>query len=125
LLETVEIFTVSTRENGKMGRPKKDEKLIVHYVVNAKVVRNEEIVLNEKEHQGRFIIASNDLNLDAEKMLDHYKNQSKVEKGFRFIKDKSFKVSEVYLKKPQRIEALSMIMVLTLMINSVAEWKLR
>jgi transposase len=125
LLETVEIFTVSTRENGKMGRPRKDEKLIVHYVVNAKAVRNEEIVLNEKEHQGRFIIASNDLNLDAEKMLDHYKNQSKVEKGFRFIKDKSFRVSEVYLKKPQRIEALSMIMVLTLMIYSVAEWKLR
>ena len=125
LLETVEIFTVSTRENGKRERPKKDEKLIVHYVVNVKAVRNEEIVLNEKEHQGRFIIASNDLNLDAEKMLDYYKNQSKVEKGFRFIKDKSFRVSEVYLKKPQRIEALSMIMVLTLMIYSVAEWKLR
>jgi len=31
-------------------------------------------------------------------MLDHYKNQSKVEKGFRFIKDKCFRVSEVYLK---------------------------
>ena len=90
LLETVEISTVSTRENGKRGRPKKDEKLIVHYVINAEAVRNEEITLNEKEYQGRFIIASNDINLDAEKMLDHYKNQSKVEKGFRFIKDKSF-----------------------------------
>ena len=58
-------------------------------------------------------------------MLENYKNQSKVERGFRFIKDKSFTVSDVYLKKPQRIEALSMIMVLTLMIYSVAEWKLR
>lgn len=125
LLENVEISTVSTRENGKRGRPKKDEKLIVRYVINAEAVRNEEITLNEKEHQGRFIIASNDLNLDAEKMLDYYKNQSKVEKGFRFIKDKSFRVSEVYLKKPQRIEALSMVMVLTLMVYSVAEWKLR
>ena len=125
LLETVEISTVSTKENGKSGRPKKDEKLIVNYVVNAKAVRNYEIELNEKEYQGRFIIASNDLNLDAEKMLEYYKNQSKVEKGFRFIKDKSFRVSEVYLKKPQRIEALSMIMVLTLMVYSVAEWKLR
>ena len=125
LLETMEISTISTRENRKRGRPKKDEKLIVHSVVDAKVVRNEEITLNEKECQGRFIIASNDLNLDAEKMLEYYKNQSKVEKGFRFIKDKNFRVSEVYLKKPQRIEALSMIMVLTLMIYSVAEWKLR
>jgi transposase len=125
LLETKEISTISSKENGNRGRPKKDEKLIVHYLINAKAVRNEEIVLNEKEYQGRFIIASNDLNLDAEKMLENYKNQSKVEKGFRFIKDKSFRVSEVYLKKPQRIEALSMIMVLTLMVYSVAEWKLR
>ena len=125
LLETVEITPISKRGKGKRGRPKKDEKLIVHYVVNAKAVRNEEITLEEKEYQGRFILASNDLTLDAEKMLEYYKNQSKVEKGFRFIKDKSFRVSEVYLKKPQRIEALSMIMVLTLMVYSVAEWKLR
>jgi transposase len=125
LLEDTEISTISTKENGKKGRPRKDEKLIVHYVVNAKAVRNEAISLNEKEYQGRFLIASNDLNLDAEEMLENYKNQSKVEIGFRFIKDKSFRVSEVYLKKPQRIEALSMIMVLTLMIYSVAEWKLR
>jgi transposase len=58
-------------------------------------------------------------------MLENYKNQSKVERGFRFIKDKSFRVPDVYLKKPQRIEALSMIMVLILLIYSVAEWKLR
>ena len=125
LLETMEISTISSRKNGERGRPKKDEDLIVHYVRDATAVRNEEITLNEKEYQGRFIIASNDLNLNAEKMLEHYKNQSQVEKGFRFIKDKSFRVSDVYLKKPQRIEALSMIMVLTLMIYSVAEWKLR
>ncbi len=125
LLETVEISTISKRENGKKGRPRKDEKLIIHYVVNATAVRNEEITLHEKEYQGRFIIASNDLDIDSEKMLENYKNQSKVEKGFRFIKDKSFRVSEVYLKKPERIEALSMVMVLTLMVYSVAEWKLR
>jgi transposase len=88
LLETTEIYTISTRENGKRGRPKKDEKLKVHYVVVAKAVRNEEITLSEKEYRGRFIIARNDLNLDAEKMLEHCKNQSKVEKGFRSIKDK-------------------------------------
>src|SRR5665647_549480 len=32
---------------------------------------------------------------------------------------------DMNLKKPERIEALSMIMVLTLMVYSVAEWKLR
>lgn len=125
LLETVDISTESKRENGKRGRPRKDEKLVTHYVVDAKAVRNEELVQHENKYHGRFIISSSDPNLYAEEMLEKYKNQSKVEKGFRFIKDKSFRVSEVYLKKPERIEALSMIMVLTLMVYSVAEWKLR
>jgi hypothetical protein len=57
LLETVEITPISKREKGKRGRPKKDEKLIVHYIINAKAVRNEEITLEEKEYQGRFILA--------------------------------------------------------------------
>ncbi len=48
-----------------------------------------------------------------------------MERGFRFLKDKSFHVSEVYLKKEERIEALSMIMVLSLLVYSFAEWKLR
>ena len=99
--ETVEISTISKRENGKKGRPKKGEKLVTHYVVDAKAIRNEEIVQHENEYHGRFIIGSSDLDLDAEEMLEKYKNQSKVEKGFRFIKDKSFRVSEVYLKKPK------------------------
>jgi transposase len=34
-------------------------------------------------------------------------------------------VAEVYLKKEERIEALAMIMVLTLMIYSIAEWLIR
>ena len=42
-----------------------------------------------------------------------------------FLKDKSFHVSEVYLKKESRIEALSMIMVLCLFLYSIAQWKLR
>jgi len=58
-------------------------------------------------------------------MLEYYKNQAAVERGFRFLKDKSFRISEVYLKKPERIEALSMVMVLTLLIYSVAEWLIR
>jgi transposase len=83
------------------------------------------VIHAEKEKLGRFILASNDLSLDPETMLDYYKNQSAVEKGFRFLKDKSFRTSEVYLKKPERIEALSMVMVLTLLIYSVAEWLIR
>jgi transposase len=48
LLKDIVISTTSTRENGKRGRPKKDEVLIVKYVVKAKVVGNEEVRLEEK-----------------------------------------------------------------------------
>ena len=58
-------------------------------------------------------------------MLKYYKGQQVVERGFRFLKNKSFHVSEVFLKKEERIEALAMIMVLCLLIYSYAEWKLR
>ena len=58
-------------------------------------------------------------------MLNYYKGQQTVERGFRFLKDKCFHVSEVYLKKEERIEALCMIMVLILLIYSFAEWRLR
>jgi len=124
-LENVQISALSRKENVKKGRPRKDEKVIIRYVIDAEVSRNEEFIQREAEYLGRFIIASNDLNIGAEQMLNYYKKQSKVEQGFRFLKDGNFRVSEVYLKKPERIEALTMVMVLTLMVYSVAEWKLR
>ncbi|KUG20689.1 MAG: hypothetical protein KO206_04135 [Methanomicrobiaceae archaeon] len=48
-----------------------------------------------------------------------------MERGFRFLKDKSFRVAEVFLKKESQIEALSMIMALCLFVHAVAEWQLR
>jgi transposase len=48
-----------------------------------------------------------------------------IEKGFRFLKSDTFSVSKVYLKNKARIEAVTMIMVLCLIIYSIAEWKLR
>jgi len=77
------------------------------------------------EKMGLFILASNDISLSPEEMLKYYKGQDKVEKGFRFLKSDTFSVSKVYLKNKSRIEALTMIMVLCLMIYSIAEWKLR
>jgi transposase len=48
-----------------------------------------------------------------------------VEKCFRFLKDKSFRVAEVYLKIEKRIVALCMVMVLCLMIYSYTEGLMR
>jgi len=48
-----------------------------------------------------------------------------VERGFRFLKDPSFRVAEIYLKKPARIQALAMIMVFCLFIYAMTEFRLR
>jgi len=117
--------TVLERVGKKRGRPKKDEPRIVKYAIEADIEIDQEYVTCERQKLGRFVLASNDLDLDPETMLNYYKGQQTVERGFRFLKDKSFHVSEVFLKKEERIEALSMVMVLCLLIYSYAEWKLR
>ena len=39
---------------------------------------------------GRFILASKETLIDSEVILSYYKEQSTVERGFRFIWDKKF-----------------------------------
>lgn len=121
-------FSISTsyrKTNPKRGRPKNDENLQTIYGVVTDVARNEDLIRAEKEKLGRFILATNDRSLEPECILDFYKQQIHVERMFRFLKDRSFRISEVYLKKPERIEALSMVMVLTLMVYSILEWLIR
>ena len=57
--------------------------------------------------------------------MEEYKQQQKVERGFRFLKDPLFFTSSVFVKKPQRVEALALIMALTLLVYTLAERKLR
>lgn len=123
--ENLGVGTVSRRKNGKKGRPGKDEELETMFRIKATVRMKEDVVKGEREKLGRFILATNDTELSADKLLEYYKGQGTVERGFRFLKDRSFRVSEVFLKKPERIEALAMVMVLSLLVYSYAEWKLR
>jgi transposase len=123
--EDICVKTEYRREGRKRGRPKKGEELEAVYLIKAQLDIDEVAVNKSREKLGRFILASNDTQLDQDTMLQYYKGQQSVERGFRFLKDKSFRVAEVYLKKEERIEALAMIMVLTLLIYSFAEWMLR
>ena len=54
-----------------------------------------------------------------------YKNQDVVERGFRFLNDSSFGISDVFLKKVGRVEALGMMMTLMLAVYSLGEYRLR
>jgi transposase len=83
------------------------------------------VIEKEKTRLGRFVLATNDLDLDPDSILKYYKGQQSVERGFRFLKDKSFRVAEDFLKKESRIEALSMIMMLCLFVYAIAKGFLR
>ena len=100
------------------------------------VVGNVEILIhrcNDKIQQAidlksKFIIATNQLDeskLSGEMVLLKYKNQFKVEKGFRFLKNPLCMASSIYLKNDNRIIALSTVMLITLLVYSVAERALR
>ena len=104
LLDNVQIVPVMEKAEKKRGRPKKDELLTASYMIQGEIKLNEEALIEARKNLGRFVLASNQVDLDPEVMLNYYKGQQAVERGFRFLKDKSFHVSEVYLKKEERIE---------------------
>lgn len=124
-LASLKISSIAEKVEKKRGRPKKDEPFCLRFKIEGEIEIDEDALTEERKRLGRFVLASNDIDLEPEVMLDYYKGQQTVERGFRFLKDKCFHVSEIYLKKEERIEALCMIMVLSLLIYSFAEWKLR
>ena len=111
------------------GRPSKDaKKTIIGYQIEGKLVEDEEKKEEMLRKKSRFILATNQL--DTKAMPDHlvleeYKAQQTTERGFAFVKDKTFEVSSVYLKKQTRIQALMMIMSLALFMYSLIQYQVR
>ncbi len=125
LFSELEILTIQRKEEKKRDRPKAGEPLVHSYKITADIEYDDNVVEQERQNLGRFVLATNDTGMSADELLTNYKGQGTVERGFRFLKDKSFRVAEVYLKKPSRIQALAMIMVLCLFIYSMTEFRLR
>jgi transposase len=113
---------------GKKGQPKKGQ---VPERIEFKITGNLFITLEKRadaiKQLGFFIIATNDLSEDMsmDKMLSTYKEQQSVEKGFRFLKSPDFLTNSIFLKKPERIEALLMVMTTCLMIYASLEHQIR
>jgi transposase len=109
------------------GRPRANATSEIQYQITAKLatsLRKKEA----KEHEtGCFILATNDIGdkLTMNELLSHYKSQQAVERGFRFLKSPDFLTASLFLKKPERIEALLMIMTCSLMIYAALEHLVR
>jgi transposase len=111
------------------GRPKKDAKPIKYnYKIEAFSFCEVSSLEARSQTKGRFIIATNEMDtakLSDLELLTTYKGQSKVEKGFRFLKDPQFMASTMFVKKPERVEALLFIMTLCLTVYAAIEYKIR
>lgn len=98
------------------------------YQIEYNLTLNEAKIVEMRTRKGRFVLATNQLDetvLSNENVLSEYKAQSGVERGFKFIKDDTFQVDSVFLKTPERIEALMIVMALCLMVYGVSEYDLQ
>ena len=109
------------------GRPKLGNNGISYYQITGKLECCATKRQKALDALGLFVLSTNDTSkkLTMQKMLVHYKSQQAVERGFRFLKSPDFLVSSLYLKKPERIEALLMIMTCCLMVYAALEYKIR
>lgn len=110
------------------GRPSKNTPIeSTTWQITAGISENKAAIQQAIEQKSCFVLATNtyESELDNETVLQRYKAQSSVERGFRFLKDPLFFVSSLFLKKPSRIEALLMIMLLSLLVYSIVQRRMR
>jgi transposase len=121
------IVEQTRKKHGGKGRPATGDTRTI-YQVHATLMEDDEAITRRQQSLGRFIVATNQLDpgeLSDADALQGYKDQQKVEHGFRFLKDPLFFTHAVFLKTERRIQALVMIMGLALLVYAVAERKLR
>lgn len=113
------------------GRPpqKKPSATKTKYKLEWTIVPKEEDVERMKAIAGCFVLVSNvpkdgEGALDSKELLKTYKGQYGVESGFAFFKDPVV-VNDTFLKKPSRVDALGMDLVISLMVWRLIERSLR
>jgi transposase len=119
----------STPHYGKRGRPGSGAQpdQLVYHIAGALASR-----LTDRrarvDQQSCFILATNELDegqLAPQAVLAGYKGQARAERGFRFLKAPQFLASSLYLKKPERIMALLLVMTVCLLVYAALEYRIR
>jgi transposase len=106
----------------------KDSPEGISYQISATVSQDESKINTDVLSAGRFIIATNVLDsqeLSNDSILSEYKAQQSCERGFGFLKDPLFFADSIFLKSPERIESLGMIMGLCLLVYTLAQRQIR
>ena len=116
---------------GQKGRPHKNEeaKVTIVYKIESIVVGQMSLEMLEdiKRKESTFILITNVLNkekYDDERILKEYKHQNSVENRFKFLKDPVY-FGPMFLKNPQRLQALGYVFILALLVASYLEYRVR
>jgi transposase len=112
----------------KKGRPGHDTKFSTEYQVIGTLVENQDAIEERVKQGSCYIIGTTvpEKELSDQQVVEAYKGQnSSVERGFRFLKDPLFFTSSLFIKKPERIMGLLMVMTLALLVYSIAQRNLR
>jgi transposase len=108
------------------GRPVEtgEERFLLQGQLVPSEARENELV----KKKSLFIVATNELDeqkLSDEELLEGYKGQHSVERGFRFMKNPELLADPLYLQEEERIMALLMVMTLCLLVYSALQWRIR
>lgn len=114
------------------GRPKKDQPrqiASVRYVVDAMVRESADRIERKRREAGCFVLLSNvplvgDNSQTSADLLRAYKEQHGIERNFSFLEDPLI-VNDMFLKKPERIEVLGAILLISLLVWNLIERSLR
>jgi len=131
-------YKINTRVEEKpvygKGRPRKDgfQKIKeMRYVVSADIAEDVVAVTTFREEAGCFVLITNvpketegEIAYDSKAILEAYKDQYGIEQDFGFLKDPVI-VNSVFLKKPERIEVLGLILLTSLLIWRLMERSMR
>jgi transposase len=122
-LEKVEVAVYEHR-----GRPKREEQAKIRTSWNVEVKigeMNAEMLEEKKRRASTFVLVSRTSEeMEGKEILKSYKNQDKVEQGFKFLKQPQY-LGPVYTKKPERVEALGYIFLLVLLLGKYLEYRVR
>ncbi|HEY7974856.1 MAG TPA: IS1634 family transposase, partial [Ktedonobacterales bacterium] len=118
LVVQAEVQAVS--KHARPGRPRNDAVPDhLEWQVQATLTVDAAAVTRQVRRNAAFLVATNVLDpvaLSDHELVQTYSEQHSVERGFAFLKDPLFLASSVFVKKPERIVALSLVMVLCLLI---------
>jgi len=114
------------------GRPRSKQPRVVkalRYSLHVTLHERSEIIACKRQEAGCFVLLTNvptagEMAHRARAVLQAYKEQHGIEQNYGFLKDPLI-VNSLFLKKPERIEALGLVLLLALLVWRLVERTLR